>query len=269
MRKNVEVIPAKSLKHLRGLELTAKTRVCAYCRVSTDNEDQLSSFGAQKSHYFSLIESNPEWELVDIYADEGISGTNTKKRLEFNRMIDDCMAGKIDLILTKSISRFARNTLDCLQYVRQLKDKNIGIKFEKENIYTLDGRGDMLITIMSSLAQEESSGLSKSTRMGIVYRFQEGKIRVNHNWFLGYTKDDNGELIIDPKQAWIVERIFKEFLEGKSTYKIADGLMADGIVNGAGNKKWWDSTIAKMLRNEKYMGDAMLQKTYTVDFVRP
>jgi len=203
----------------------------------------------------------------DIYADEGISGTNTKKRLEFNRMIDDCTAGKIDLILIKSISRFARNTLDCLQYVRQLKDKNIGIKFEKENIYTLDGRGDMLITIMSSLAQEESSGLSKSTRMGIVYRFQEGKVKVNHNWFLGYTKDENGELIIDAKQGWIVERIYREFLEGKSTYKIADGLMVDEIINGSGNKKWWDSSIDNILRDEKYMGDVLLQKTYTVDFL--
>jgi DNA invertase Pin-like site-specific DNA recombinase len=134
MRKNIEIIPAKPIKELRGLEPTAKTRVCAYCRVSTDNDEQMSSLDAQILHYSSTISSHPEWEFVGIYADEGISGTNTKKRTEFNKMIDDCMAGKIDMIMTKSISRFARNTLDCLQYVRQLKDKNIAVYFEKENI---------------------------------------------------------------------------------------------------------------------------------------
>ncbi|WP_018704708.1 recombinase family protein [Anaeromusa acidaminophila] len=136
MRKKVEVIPAKQLKELRGLEPTAQTRVCAYCRVSTDNEDQLSSLEAQIKFYSNLIANNPAWEFVGIYADEGISGTNTKKRAEFNKMIDDCMAGKIDMIMTKSISRFARNTLDCLQYVRQLKEKNIAVFFENINAYT-------------------------------------------------------------------------------------------------------------------------------------
>lgn len=267
MRKNIEVIPAKQIKEIRGLEATAKTRVCAYCRVSTDNEDQLSSFDAQIQFYTNKITSNPEWEFIGIYADEGISGTNTKKRLEFNKMIDDCMNGKIDLIMTKSISRFARNTLDCLHYVRQLKDKNIAIFFEKENINTLDGRGDFLITLLSSLAQEESSSLSKSTRMGIVYRFQEGKVRVNHKWFLGYTKDENGDLVIDPEQAKTVRRIYREFLEGKSAYSIIKGLERDGIKNGAGSTKWWDSNIYQILKNEKYMGDALLQKSYTVDFL--
>lgn len=267
MRKKIEVIPAKQIKELRGLEPTDKSRVCAYCRVSTDNEDQLSSLEAQVNYYSKLIANNSTWEFVGIYADEGISGTNTKKRVEFNKMIDDCMAGKIDMIMTKSISRFARNTLDCLQYVRQLKDKNIAIFFEKENINTLDGRGDLLISIMSSLAQEESSTLSKITHLGIVYRFQEGKIWVNHKWFLGYTKDENGNLVIVPEEAEIVRRIFREYLEGKSAISIIKGLEKDGLRNGAGHLKWHDSNIYQILKNEKYAGDAMLQKYYTVDFL--
>ncbi len=267
MRKNIEIIPAKPISEIRGLEPTAKTRVCAYCRVSTDNIDQLSSFKAQISYYSNLISNNTQWEFAGIYADEGISGTNTKNRLEFNRMIDDCMSGKIDMVITKSISRFSRNTVDCLKYVRQLKDKNIAIFFEKENINTLDGRGDFLITLLGSLAQEERSNLSKVTRIGIVYRFQEGKIRINHNWFLGYTKDENGDLVIVPEQAKIVRRIYREFLEGRSAYSIIKGLEKDGIKNGAGHTKWWDTNIYQILKNEKYMGDALLQKSYTVDFL--
>lgn len=267
MRKNIAIIPAKPINEIRGLEPTAKTRVCAYCRVSTDNYDQLSSFEAQISYYTNLISNNANWDFVGIYADEGISGTNTKNRLEFNKMIEDCMAGKIDMIITKSISRFARNTVDCLKYVRQLKEKNIAIFFEKENINTLDGRGDFLITLLSSLAQEESSNLSRVTRMGIVYRFQEGKIMVNHNWFLGYTKDENGDLVIVPEQAKIIRRIYGEFLEGKSAKSIIKGLEKDGIKNGAGHTKWHDTNIYQILKNEKYMGDALLQKSYTVDFL--
>ena len=267
MQKKIEVIPAKQINELRGLDATAKARVCAYCRVSTDNEDQLSSLEAQVNFYSKLIANNPAWEFAGIYADEGISGTNTKKRAEFNKMIDDCMAGKIDMIMTKSISRFARNTLDCLQYVRQLKDKNIAIFFEKENINTLDGRGDLLISIMSSLAQEESSTLSKITHLGIVYRFQEGKVWVNHKWFLGYTKDEKGNLVIVPEEAEIVRRIFREYLEGSSAIRIVKGLEKDGLRNGAGHLKWHDSNIFQILKNEKYTGDALLQKYYTVDFL--
>lgn len=267
MRKNIAIIPAKPINELRGLEPTAKTRVCAYCRVSTDNCDQISSFEAQISYYSNLISNNRDWEFAGIYADEGISGTNTKNRLEFNKMIDDCMAGKIDMVITKSISRFARNTVDCLKYVRQLKENNIAVFFEKENINTLDGRGDFLITLLGSLAQEESSNLSRITRMGIVYRFQEGKIMVNHNWFLGYTKDENGDLVIVPEQAKIIRRIYREFLEGKSAKSIIKGLEKDGIKNGAGHTKWHDTNIYQILKNEKYMGDALLQKSYTVDFL--
>lgn len=184
--------------------------------ISTDVPRQIS-------YYSGLISNNAKWDFAGIYADEGISGTNTKNRLEFNRMIDDCMAGKIDMIITKSISRFARNTVDCLKYVRQLKENNIAIVFEKENINTLDGRGDFLITLLSSLAQEESQSLSRSTRMGILYRFQEGKVRINHNWFLGYTKDENGNLVIVPEQAAIVRRYSGSFSKGKALAVLSKG----------------------------------------------
>ena len=264
---NVTVIPAKAKHDLQGLEVTAKPRVCAYCRVSTDNEDQLSSYEAQVGHYTAHIKNNPAWDFAGIYADEGITGTNTKKRVDFNRMIEDCLAGKIDVVITKSISRFARNTLDTLQYVRQLKEKGIAVFFEKENVNTLDSKGELLISLLASLAQEESNTISQNTRMGISYRFQEGKVIVNHNKFLGYTKDENGNLVIVPEEAKIVRRIFREFLEGKSPYKIAAGLERDKKLTGAGGSRWYDSTVTKILKNEKYMGDALLQKTYTVDFL--
>jgi DNA invertase Pin-like site-specific DNA recombinase len=264
---NVTVIPAKPRQELQGLEATAKLRVCAYCRVSTDNEEQLSSYEAQVSHYTDYIKRNPEWTFSGIYADEGISGTNTKKRVEFNRMIEVCMAGNIDMVITKSISRFARNPLDTLQYVRQLKEKGIAIFFEKENVNTLDSKGEFLITLLGSLAQEESSNISQITKMGIAYRFQEGKVIVNHNRFLGYTKDENGELVIVPEEAEVIKRIYKEFMEGKSDLKIAKGLENDGILTGAGKTTWWASTVKSILKNEKYMGEALLQKTHTVDFL--
>ena len=182
-------------------------------------------------------------------------------------MIDDCKAGNIDMIITKSISRFARSTLDCLKYIRQLKDMNIPVLFEKESINTMDAKGEVLITIMASLAQQESQSLSQNVKLGLQYRYQQGKVQINHNRFLGYTKDADGNLIIDPEQAEIVKRIYREYLEGLSMDKIAAGLERDGILTGAGGKKWHTSTINKILRNEKYIGDALLQKTYTTDFL--
>ena len=182
-------------------------------------------------------------------------------------MIDDCKAGNIDMIITKSISRFARNTLDCLKYIRQLKDMNIPVLFEKESINTMDAKGEVLITIMASLAQQESQSLSQNVKMGLQYRYQQGKVQINHNRFLGYTKDADGNLVIVPEQAETVKRIYREYLEGLSMDKIAAGLERDGILTGAGGKKWHTSTINKILRNEKYIGDALLQKTYTTDFL--
>ena len=191
----------------------------------------------------------------------------TKKREQFNVMIDDCMAGKIDRIITKSISRFARNTLDYLKYVRQLRDKNIDIYFEKENIHTLEASGELLLTIMASLAQQESASLSQNIKLGLQFRYQEGKVQVNHNHFLGYTKDENGKLIIDEEEAKIVRRIYREYLEGASMRDIAEGLEADGILTGGKHAKWYQSTVKNILVNEKYMGDALLQKTITTDFM--
>ena len=265
---NVTFIPAKHKigNNVSGDEVP-KLRVAAYCRVSTDSDEQETSYDAQVSHYTEYIQQNPQWTLAGIFADDGISGTNTKKRDEFNRMIDECMAGNIDMIITKSISRFARNTLDCLQYIRLLKDKNITVYFEKESINTMDAKGEVLITIMASLAQQESQSLSQNVKLGLQYRYQQGKVTVNCNRFLGYTKDNDGKLVIDPEQAEVVKRIYREYLEGSSMDKISAGLEADGILTGAGKEKWHTSTINKILRNEKYMGDALLQKTYTTDFL--
>ena len=204
-------------------------------------------------------------EIVGIYADDGISGTNTRNREGFNKLIADCEAGKIDMIITKSISRFSRNTVDCLKYTRRLKELNIAVFFEKENINTLDAKGEVLMTIMAALAQQESESLSANVRMGIQFRNQQGTVMVNHNWFLGYTKDADGNLIIDEEQAEVVKRIYREYLEGKSLIQIKRGLEKDGIRNGAGHKKWHETNIKQILTNEKYIGDALLQKTYTVD----
>ena len=266
---NVMVIPARRQigSADRKQEETPKLRVAAYCRVSTDSDEQALSYEAQIEHYTEYIQQNPDWVLAGIFADDGISGTNTKKRTEFNRMIYACMAGEIDMVISKSISRFARNTLDCLRYIRQLKEKNIAVYFEKESINTLDAKGEVLITIMASLAQQESQSLSQNVKLGLQYRYQQGKVQVNHNHFLGYTKDAEGNLIVDPIEAETVKRIYREYLEGYSMDKIAAGLERDGILTGAGKTRWHTSTINTILRNEKYIGDALLQKTYTTDFL--
>lgn len=241
--------------------------MAAYCRVSTDYDEQASSYETQVAHYKELIQKEPTWEFAGIYADDGISGTNTKKREQFNQMIAACKAGKIDLIVTKSISRFARNTIDCLKYIRDLKAINVAIFFEKENINTMDVKGEVLITIMASLAQQESESLSQNVKMGIQYRYQQGKVFVNHNHFLGYTKDAQGNLVIEPEEAKVIKRIFYSYLNGMSMKQIADSLKADGILTGGKTKNWQSSGVSKILKNEKYMGDALLQKTYTVDFL--
>jgi DNA invertase Pin-like site-specific DNA recombinase len=265
---SVIMLPAK--KRVGGRivhDETPKTRVAAYCRVSTDTDEQATSYEAQVEHYTKYIKQNPAWDCAGIYADDGISGTNTKKRESFNRLIKDCMDGKIDMVLTKSISRFARNTLDCLNYIRKLKDKNIAVFFEKEGINTLDAKGEVMLTIMASLAQQESESLSQNVRLGFQYRFQQGKVMVNHNRFLGYDKDENGKLIINKAEAEVVKRIYREYLEGQSYYSIGRGLTKDGIKTAAGKTKWLASTLRKILSNEKYMGDALLQKTITTDFL--
>ena len=268
MAKNITVIPARPNRTNLAENLEPKKkRVAAYCRVSTDQEEQLSSYEAQVNYYTTYIEKQPDYECAGIYADEGISGTSTKKREQFNKMIADCKAGKIDMIITKSISRFARNTLDCLNFVRLLKDLGIGVVFEKENIFTLDSKGEVLLSILSSLAQDESRSISENSTWGIRRRFEQGRLFINATKFLGYDKNQNGNLVINEKQAKIVRRIYTEFLDGKGANRIARELERDRVQNWNGKAKWYENSIRKMLTNEKYMGDALLQKTYTVDFL--
>ncbi len=267
MAKVTEIPAKKQIGSLAQKKEVRKLRVAAYCRVSTDYEEQASSYQTQIEHYTHVIEKNPDWILAGIYADDGISATSTKNREQFNEMIRACKDGKIDMIITKSISRFARNTVDCLNYIRELKALNIPVFFEKESINTMDAKGEVLITIMASLAQQESESLSQNVKIGIKHRFQQGKVMVNANCFLGYDKDEYGHLVINPEQAEIVKRIFREYLEGASCQQIARGLERDGVLTARGNKRWHDSAIRRILENEKYMGDALLQKTYTVDFL--
>ena len=267
-KMTMTILPArKQTRPTTENEEVPKLRVAAYCRVSTDSDEQATSYEAQIEHYTAYITGHPDWVLAGIYADDGISGTNTKKRDEFNRMIDECMAGNIDMVITKSISRFARNTLDCLKYIRQLKEKNIPVYFEKENINSMDSKGEVMLTIMASLAQQESQSLSQNVKLGLQYRYQQGEIQVNCNRFLGYAKNEKKKLVIVPEEAEIVKRIYREYLEGASMLKIKRGLESDGILNGAGHEKWHTSNINQILRNEKYIGDALLQKTYTTDFL--
>lgn len=244
-----------------------KRRVAAYARVSTDSDEQLSSYEAQVDFYTRHIKSNPEWEFVAVYTDEGVTGTNTKKREGFNRMVDDALAGKIDLILTKSISRFARNTVDTLTTIRHLKEKDVEVYFEKEHIYTLDAKGEVMITIMSSLAQEESRSISENVIWGKRRSMEEGKVSLAYSRFLGYEKGPDGLLQIVEDEAKVIRKIYNLFLEGRTVRSIADQLTNEGICTPAGKTQWSVSTIMSILQNEKYKGDALLQKTYTVDFL--
>lgn len=241
--------------------------MAAYCRVSTAQEEQLLSYENQVNYYTTFINENPLYEYAGTYADEGISATNTKKRDEFKRMIADCRAGKIDMIITKSISRFARNTLDCLNYVRELKELGIGIIFEKENINTLDAKGEVLLTILSSLAQDESRSISENSTWGIRRRFEKGQHKMSTKRFLGYDTDEEGKLVINRKQAQIVNRLYSEFLNGKTVDYIKRIFEREGVKNWDGETKWQATTLQSMLENEKYKGDAILQKSYTTDFL--
>ena len=267
MGKSITVIPAKKVKTSVLHQVRKKINVAAYCRVSTDQEEQLSSYENQVNYYRDYISKHEDYELVDIYADEGISATNTKKRDAFNRLIQDCRAGKVDSILVKSISRFARNTLDCIKYVRELKELGVGVTFEKENIDSLDSKGEVLLTILSSLAQDESRSISENATWGIRKKFERGEVRVNTTKFMGYDKDENGRLIINPGQAETVKFIYEKFLEGYSPESIAKYLNDNEIPGWTGKANWYPSAIQKMLQNEKYKGDALLQKTFTVDFL--
>ena len=266
--KAVTVIPATINRFTSApLDGTVRKRVAGYARVSTDTEEQLTSYEAQVDYYTNHIRSNPDWEFIGVYTDEGISATSTKKRDGFNRMIGDALAGKIELIVTKSVSRFARNTVDTLTTVRQLKEKGVEIYFEKENIYTLDSKGELLITIMSSLAQEESRSISENVTWGQRKRFADGKVSLPYARFLGYDRGEDGLPQINQEEAATVKRIYRMFLEGKTPHVIAKILTAEGIPSPAGKDIWQQGTIRSILTNEKYKGDALLQKKYTVDFL--
>ena len=235
---------------------------CSYALVSTDHDDQFSSYEAQIDYYTNYIKGRDDWEYVNVYTDEGITGTEG-----FKQMISDALDGKIDLIVTKSVSRFARNTVDSLTTIRQLKEAGVEVYFEKENIWTFDGKGELLLTIMSSLAQEESRSISENCTWGQRKRFADGKITVPFQRFLGYDHGPDGNLVVNPEQAVIVKSIYSMFLQGMSYHGIAKKLTADVIPTPGGKEKWSISTVKSILSNEKYKGDALLQKSYTVDFL--
>lgn len=246
-----------------------KRKVAAYARVSTDSDEQATSYSAQVDYYSRYIKSRPDWEFVDVYTDEGISGTNTKNRNGFNKMIADALDGKIDLIITKSVSRFARNTVDSLVNIRKLKEHNVECYFEKENIYTFDSKGELLITLMSSLAQEESRSISENVTWGQRKRFADGKFSMHFNNFLGYKKGPNGEIEIDEEEAKTIRVIYRLYLDGHSIVEIAKYLDENNYGKPNKNKgtKWSISTVKGILTNEKYKGDALLQKSFTIDFL--
>ena len=265
----VTMIPAtiNPLTRLPSMVLR-KRRVAGYARVSTDSDEQFASYEAQVDYYTQFIQSNPEWEFVEVYTDEGISGTNTKHRDGFNRMIQDALDGKIDLIVTKSVSRFARNTVDSLVTIRKLKEHGVECYFEKEGIYTFDGKGELLITIMSSLAQEESRSISENITWGQRKSFSDGKVHLAYKNFLGYEKGEDGRPAIVEKEATVVRLIYRLFLEGKTQAGICKYLEDLGLRSPGGKEKWSKTTITSILTNEKYKGDALLQKTFTVDFLQ-
>ncbi len=267
-KPRVTVVPA-TLNRFTAMPIanTRKRRVAAYARVSTNSDEQKTSYEAQVSYYTDYIRAKPDWEFVRVYADKGITGTSTRKREQFNDMVEDALAGKIDLIITKSVSRFARNTVDSLTTIRLLKEHGVEVYFEEQNIYTLDSKGELLLTIMSSLAQEESRNISENVTWGQRKRFADGKVSMPYKHFLGYRKGENGEPEIVPEEAEIVRRIYGLFLKGQTPYGIKTTLEADGIPTPAGKKRWQSATIVSILTNEKYKGDALLQKTFCTDFL--
>ena len=242
-------------------------RVAAYCRVSTDSEEQLTSYTMQKKVYTEMIASRPDWELAGIYADEGISGTRADKRPQFQKMIKDCYAGKIDYIVTKSVSRFARNTVDCLNHVRALKNHGIGIYFEEQNIDTLSIDSELYLVIYAGFAQSESESMSKNITWAYRKRFEDGKVTMQYKLMLGYKKGSDGEPEIVPEEAEIVKRIYEMFLSGQTVRAISEKLQSENIKVPGKKFSFSHVMVYNVLRNEKYCGDSILQKTVTVDCI--
>ena len=258
-------IPASMRENAGRKNTVRKLRVAAYCRVSTEEEEQQGSFEIQKLYYTEKINSTPEWEVAGIYADDGISGVHTKKRDGFNQMIQDCKKRKIDLILTKSISRFARNTLDSIQYVRMLKQMGIAVVFEKENINTATMNSEMILTVLSAFAQAESESISQNVARGKRMGYKHGKFAFPYGRIIGYRKGADGKPEIIPEQAEIIRLIFNSYLQGDSLQSIKAKLETAGALTARGNTAWSAQSIQRILQNEKYCGDVLLQKTFTED----
>lgn len=242
--------------------------VAAYCRVSSASDEQLVSYQNQVMHYKNYIRSNADYELIGIYADEGISGTDLRKREAFNQLMQAARDGQIDLIITKSLSRFGRNTLDCLNNIRELKDLGVDVYFEKEDVHTLHSEGEMLLTLIAAVAQNESLNQSENVKWGIRRQYERGHVQsIPAGKFLGYEKDRHGNLIIDDDQARTVRRIYQLFLDGFGTFQIAKILTEENVPMAYGGKEWCANHIKKVLINEKYKGDTLFQKTFNADFL--
>ena len=259
-------IPAKP-ESVRQAELQRQLRVAAYCRVSTKEEDQANSYEVQKEYYTDKIMTNREWTMAGIFADEGITGTSARKRPEFLKMIRLCKQKKIDIVLTKSISRFARNTVDCLNYIRALRELGIAVIFEKENINTLEADSEILITMLGAFAQAESESISANVRWGKRQAMREGKTIIQYNRLYAYEKGEDGKPKIIQEQADVVRSIYDQYLSGASLRMIKDRLEAEQIPNVTGGSQWTITAIRSILTNEKYCGDVLLQKTYISDCI--
>lgn len=269
--RQVEVIkkvegPVIRERRLVGKPLTiTRKRVAAYVRVSTNAEEQLQSFKSQKEYYQDKISANKEWALVGIYADEGITGTKTTKRDEFLRMIDDCMNGLVDIVITKSVSRFSRNLVDVLSYTRMLKAKGVTVIFEKENIDTSTMESEMQLSLLSALAQNEVESLSQNVSLGVQMKMSRGEL-MGFNGCLGYDyHPEDKSISVNEQEAETVRMIYDLYVQGYGAYTIAKELTRLGKVNKKGEIKWTDSGIRGILKNEKYKGDLLMGKTYTVD----
>ena len=263
-RKVTVIPPIAEMQGESRIDMRPK-RVAAYCRVSTDREEQEHSFETQKAMYTEMIMMKPTWQMAGIYADEGITGTVAKKRPGFMKMIEDCRKGKIDMIVTKSVSRFSRNNLDCLMYVRELKQLGIPIIFEKEGINTIQVSSELLLTLFGALSQAESESISMNVKLGIRQSLKNGNVRFSYKTFLGYRKGVDGQPEIVPEQADIVRRIYNDFLAGATYLEIAKRLTEENVPTMGGGNRWFSERIKSILKNEKYKGDALLQKTYITD----
>lgn len=261
-QKVVRVIPATVNITEEIKKCYRQLRVAAYCRVSTKQEEQLNSYEVQKSHYEERIRNEPKWTLVGIYADKGITGTSTKHRDEFNKLIRQCKKGKVDMIITKSISRFARNTLDCIKITRMLREINVDVYFEEQNLHSIDASSEFYISIYGSIAQSESENMSANIIWGREQSAKNGNVSFQYKNFLGYRKGEDGNPEIDPEEAEIIKMIYDRFLAGDSFIEICKSLEKQGIPSPGGKGTWQRSTIQSILSNEKYKGDAIINKTY-------